>query len=71
MKTMIVNFDKSLFFLFSCLFFQVKDLKRVTEQFVYRQDKLTERKTDYKTGWVVEKFLNGRKLFLKGKKNDR
>ena len=47
----------------------MKDLKRVTEQFVYRQDKLTERKTDYKTGWVVEKFLNGRKLFLKGNKN--
>lgn len=47
----------------------MKDLKRVTEKYIHRADKLTERKTDYKTGWVVEKFLDGRKAFLKGIKN--
>jgi hypothetical protein len=44
----------------------VKGLKRVTEQFIERNDKLEERTIDFITGYVVEKFGNGRAKHLKG-----
>jgi hypothetical protein len=45
---------------------KVKGLKRVTEQFIERNDKLEERTIDFITGYVVEKFGHGRGKHLKG-----
>ena len=45
----------------------MKQLKQVTEEFIYRSDKIQKRVIDFTTGWVVETFARGRAKFLKGK----
>ena len=44
----------------------MKQLKQVTEEFIYRSDKILKRVIDFTTGWVVETFARGRAKFLKG-----
>ena len=44
----------------------MRELKKITEEFMHRADKITKRVTDFITGWVVETFDRGRSKFLKG-----
>lgn len=43
----------------------MKDLKQITEEFIYRSDRIKKRVIDFTTGWVVETFDRGRSKFLK------
>jgi len=43
----------------------VKNLVQVTEEFVYRQDKIQKRVINFTTGWVVETFGRARAKFLR------
>ena len=45
----------------------VKNLIQVTEEFIYRNDKIKKRVINFTTGWVVETFARGRAKFLKGR----
>ncbi len=43
----------------------MKDLKQITEEFIYRSDRIKKRVIDFTTGWVGETFDRGRSKFLK------
>ena len=51
--------------LFKHVSFLVKNLIQVTEEFIFRQDKIKKRFINFTTGWVVETFAPGRAKFLK------
>ena len=44
----------------------MKELKQITEEFIYRIDKILKRVTNYETGWIIEYFDHGRSKHLKG-----
>lgn len=43
----------------------MKQLTQVTEEFIFRNDKIKKRIINFTTGWVVETFARGRAKFLK------
>lgn len=45
--------------------YEMKNLIQVTEEFIYRNDKIKKRVINFTTGWVVETFARGRAKFLK------